>query len=45
MGDAVNVASRREGLREMDRIKHDELGLSNRALRAYRVRVAAFDGK
>jgi hypothetical protein len=45
MGDAVNAASRLEGFREVDRIKHYELKLSNRTLRAYRVRVAAFGGK
>lgn len=45
MGDAVNVASRLEGLREVDRIKHYERKLWNRTLRAYRVRVTAYDEK
>ncbi len=45
MSDAVIVISRLEGFREVDRIKHDELELSNRTLRACRVRVAAFGRK
>lgn len=40
MGDAVNVVSRLEGFREVDRIK-----FLNRTRGAYRVRVTAFDGE